>query len=835
MSQSPHWIACGLSRRPLRAWVIATLCLVTSGGVSAAEPAETATRPADPPVIPEFSVYPPEILLDSARDGQSFVAVMTRDDGVTLDISDRVEWSIAGANVAAIQGQSLVPVADGAAELVANYNGATRKVPVKVANATTRFPISFEKDVMPVLTRSGCNTGSCHGAARGKDGFRISLFGFDPAGDYHRITREIGVRRINLAIPEESLFLKKSLGTVPHSGGKRFEADSEYHAVMLEWLRDGAPADPADKKPPAVTSVAIYPEQAVLEGADAKQRFVAVATYADGTTRDVTRLAAFSTNNPTTASIDDAGNVTAGARGEAYVMARFDTHTVGSQVLVLPANLEYTAPAITGNYIDELVGKKLQQLRILPSPICSDDEFLRRTTIDITGLLPTEEEYTRFANDVAPDKRQALVDQLLQRKEFSEIWAMKFAQLLMIKSSNTVSYKSAFLYANWLTDQFARNVPIDEMVRALLGGTGGTFSNPETNFYEVERDTLKTAENVALVVMGIRPQCAQCHNHPFDRWTMNDYYGFAAFFAQVGRKQAEDYREKIVFNRGGGETKHPVTGQNMAPKFLGGDTPDCAGKDRRQVLAQWLTSPENPYFAKSIANRVWAHFTGVGLVDQVDDNRASNPPSNPELFDKLGEKLVEYKFDFRRLVRDICTSEAYQRSTQTNEANQSDTRNYSHALARRIPAESLLDCICQATGSPDKFRGLPLGARAVQIADGTTSTYFLTAFGRSPRVTVCECEATTDPSLSQALHLLNGSSVHNKIIQGGVVKRLLDDEKKSVDEVIQSLYIRCFSRKPTEAELTALKESVAAAPDPRQGLEDTFWAILNSREFVFNH
>ncbi len=813
----------------------ALLLFIAAAPLRAVEPNETSVAPQNPPVIPEFAIYPPQITLDSARDSQSFVATMTRDDGVTLDISDRVEWSIAGNAVASIHGMTLLPVADGTAELIARYNGATRKVNVTTSNAATRFPISFEKDVMPVLTRSGCNTGSCHGAARGKDGFRMSLFGFDPAGDYQRITREIGVRRINLAIPEESLFLKKSLGTVPHSGGKRFAADSPYHDVMLEWLRDGALADPADKKPPAVASVAIYPPQAVLEGSGAKQRFVAVATYADGTTRDVTNLAAFSTNNPTTAQIDDRGNVIAGSRGEAYVMARFDTHTVGSQVLVLPTDLQYTAPEITGNYIDELVGKKLQQLRLEPSPLCSDEEFLRRATIDITGLLPTAAEYAVFMADVAADKRGVLVDQLLQRKEFSEIWAMKFAQLLMIKSSNDVSYKSAFLYANWLTDQFARNVPLDEMVRALLGSSGGTFTNPETNFFEMERDTLKTAENVAQVFMGIRTQCAQCHNHPFDRWTMNDYYGFAAFFAQVSRKSAEDYREKIVFNRFSGETKHPVTGQNMVPKFLGGETPDCRGKDRREVLAQWLTAPGNPYFATSIANRVWAHFTGVGLVDQVDDNRASNPSSNPELFDTLGTKLVEYKFDFRRLVQDICASQAYQRSTATNASNESDLRNYSHATVRRIPAESLLDCLSQATGAMEKFRGLPLGASAVQIADGSTSTYFLTAFGRAPRVTVCDCEATTDPSLSQALHLLNGDSVHRKIQQGGLVNKLVDEEKKSSDEVVRAIYVRCLSRQPSDDELTQLQSAIAAAPEAKQGLEDAFWAILNSREFVFNH
>jgi hypothetical protein len=799
---------------------------------SAATPESTAAK-ADAASKATFAVYPPEISLDSARDFQSFVAVLTREDGVTLDITDSVQWSLGGDAVAKLDGHQLLPLADGKAELVANYLGETQKIAIKVQNAGTKFPISFEKDVIPALTRTGCNTGACHGAARGKDGFQISLFGYDPLGDYQRITREIGVRRINLAVPEDSLLLKKSIGAVTHTGGKRFDANSDYYATILEWLQNGAPAD--SDRPPVAQSVSIYPAQAVLEGAGATQRFVAVAKYSDGTTRDLSRLAGFTTNNPTSAEIDDAGVVTAGARGEAFVMARFDTHTVGSQVLVLPADLKYTAPEVTGNYIDELVGKKLRQVRITPSPICSDEEFLRRVTIDITGLLPTEEEYQTFMADVAPDKREALVNRLLERKEFSEIWAMKFAQLLAIKSSNQVSYKSAFLYASWLTDQFVRNVPLDQMVRELLASTGGTFTTPQTNFYEIERDRLKTAENVAQVFMGIRTQCAQCHNHPFDRWTMDDYYGFAAFFAQIGRKQAEDYREYIVSNRGSGETRHPVSGQNMKPKFLGGEEPDVKGKDRRAVLADWLTAPDNPYFAKSIANRVWAHFTGVGLVDEVDDIRASNPPSNPELFDRLGEKLVEYKFDFRQLVRDICASEAYQRSSTATPDNVSDTRNYSHATVRRLAAESLLDCISQVTTAPDKFRGLPLGARAVQIADGSTSNYFLTSFGRSPRTTVCDCEATTDPSLSQALHLLNGSSVHNKIVQGKVIDKMLKEEKKSVDEVLTTIYIRCLSRKPSDEEMKDLKQTVAEAENEQQGLEDVFWALLNGREFVFNH
>ncbi len=802
--------------------------------ISAATP-ESAIRPTNPPAKPNLSVFPPEVKLNSGRDFQTFVAVMLRDDGITEDATDRIDWSIADESKVRRDGWSLFPVADGKTELIGKYAGTEVRVPIEVTGAANRPAISFEKDVMPVLTRSGCNTGSCHGAARGKDGFRMSLFGFDPVGDYQRVTREIGVRRINLAVPAESLFLKKSIGAVPHTGGKLFDVDSDYYATILEWLNDGAKIDDQKAKPPAVEDLKLYPQQAVIEGTSTTQRFVAVATYSDGTTRDVTRLAAFATNNSSSADIDNLGVVTAGNRGEAFVTARFVTHTVGSQVLALPKDLQYTPQEVTGNYIDELVGKKLRQLRIVPSGQCNDEEFLRRVTIDITGQLPSDDQYNLFLNDVAPDKRSALIDRLLEQKEFSEIWAMKFAQLLMIKSSNQVSYKSAFLYATWLTDKFARNVPVNEMVKDLLTSSGGTFGTPGTNFYEIERDTLKTSENVAQVFMGIRTQCAQCHNHPFDRWTMDDYYGFAAFFSQVGRKQAEDYREQIIYNRFSGEVKHPVSGQNVAPKFLGGEAPKTSGLDRREVLADWLTSGENPYFAPSIANRVWAHFMGVGLVNQVDDIRISNPASNPELFETLGKKLVEYNFDFRRLVRDICNSEAYQRSSATNDSNAHDERNYSHALIRRIPSESLLDCVSMVTESPDKFRGLPIGARAVQIADGSTSNYFLDTFGRSPRATVCECEASTDPSLSQALHLLNGDAVHSKIQRGKTLTRWLNEEKLSAEQVIERIYRRALSRRPTDDERKELLASLPAEGSPAGVLEDIYWAVLNSREFVFNH
>ena len=430
------------------------------------------------------------------------------------------------------------------------------------------------------------------------------------------------------------------------------------------------------------------------------------------------------------------------------------------------------------------------------------------------------------------------------------MWVMKWSELLQIRSTQQVSYKATLLYYNWLKDRVSSNVPVDDMVRELLTSEGGTFTNAATNYYQNEQVTLKVSENVAQVFMGMRIQCAQCHNHPFDRWTMDDYYGFAAFFAQIGRKRSSDPRETVVFDKSKGEMKHPVSGKVMAPKFLGGETPETKGTDRRKVMADWLVSKENPFFTKNLTNIVWAHFLGRGFVDEVDDVRVSNPASNPELLDELARRFADYDYDFKKLVRDICTSRTYQLSTQTNETNKSDVRNFSHAPLRRIRAEVLLDVISQVTETDNKFRGLPRGARAVQIADGNTSNYFLSTFGRAKRETVCSCEVKVDPNLSQALHLINGKSVHEKIIKGKLVRNMRTNGS-SLDEVVDEIYQRCLARRPTEVERKAILAEWQTTKQefldgnksekPKVGqlaitfLEDIFWAVLNSREFVFNH
>ena len=782
--------------------------------------------------VESIRVFPPQVTLLTSKDRQLVVVQAVYADGITRDVSMQATWTFANPALVRRDGVTLWPAADGTTELKIDFGGKSLTVPVKVEKAAEPREISFKLDVMPIFMKAGCNSGSCHGAARGKDGFRLSLFGYDPDGDHFRLARELSGRRLDLAVPQASLAVEKSTGAVPHTGGKRFDPASEMCQNLVGWIAANCPADPPTV--PVCTALDIYPKQAVLDGEGATQQVTVVASYSDGTDRDVTSLALFLSNNDNSASINETGLVTAGKRGEAYVMARFSTHTVGSQYIVLPKGLQFTFPAATPvNYVDELVNEKLKKLRIAPSGLCTDETFLRRIYLDLTGTLPTFDEYTRFMSNADPEKRNKLIDELVARKEFTEIWVGYWAEWLMVRSSNVISYKAMLLYYNWLADQIGRNVPLDKMVQTLLGANGGTFKVPQTNYYQNETDTLKVAENVAQVFMGMRVQCAQCHNHPFDRWTQDDYYSFAAFFSQVGRKGGEDYRETIIFNSGGGEVAHPVGGRVMAPKFLGGGPADVAGKDRRIVMANWLASPQNPYFAQNFANRVWAHFFGIGIIDPVDDVRISNPSSNPELLAELAKRFTATNYDFKQLVRDICRSQAYQRSTERNETNMQDEKNFAHANLRRIKGESLLDCISQVTNTKDKFRGLPVGARAVQIADGNTSTYFLTTFGRATRETVCSCEVKMEPTLSQALHLLNGDTVNNKIQAGGIIDKLIAEKVEPL-AIIERLYITCLARKPTPQEIEGFKPLVASG-EVKKTLDDLFWALLNSREFIFNH
>ena len=785
--------------------------------------------------LAKVEVFPDSVALLHARDRQSMVVQATFSDGVTRDITTEAKYTFANPALVKMADGLITPAADGATELKIEFQDKALTVPVSVKDAVVERPISFKNDVMPVFMRTGCNTGNCHGAARGKDGFRLSLFGFDPDGDHQRITREMAARRVNLALPEESLMVQKSINAVNHTGGELFKKGDPEYETLVRWLTAGVPSDPPEVIKPI--SMEILPRQAVLEGEGSAQRMTVRAKYSDGSMRDVTNLCLFLSNNDTSAKIDRGGRVTAGQRGEAFVMARFATFTVGSQVIVIPKDVPYTWPNVAeSNYVDGLVFAKHKKLRLTPSELCSDEVFMRRVFLDIAGVVPTREESDRFLADANAKKRDKLVDELLGRKEFIEMWVMKFSELLKIRSDGNVkmSYKATLLYFNWLNEKLSKNVPMNEIVRDLLSASGGSFNNPSTNYYQVEQETLKIAENTAQVFMGMRMQCAQCHNHPFDRWTMDDYYSFAAFFSQIGRKSAEDPGERIIFNSGGGEVAHLLGGRAMQPKFLGAEVPDVAGKDRRAVLAEWLASPKNPYFARNLVNLVWAHFLGRGIIEPVDDVRISNPAVNPELLDELAKRFTEYNYDFKKLVADICKSRTYQLSSQPNESNKLDTKNYTRAGIRRIRAEVLLDTISQVTDTKNKFQGLPLGARAVQIADGNVNTYFLTTFGRAKRDTVCSCEVIMEPNLSQALHLLLGDTVNSRVTQGGVVAKQLK-EGRTPEQVVDDLYIRCFSRKPTGEEKADIQKQIEAEPNKQEALDNLFWALLNAKEFVFNH
>lgn len=777
-----------------------------------------------------FEVFPADVNLKFQRDRQTMVVRITEPNGVHRDVTAQAAFSLTDPTKARMEKGVVYPVADGETTLKVEFQGKALTVPVKVEQAKVDQAVSLRLDVMPVLFKADCNR--CHGAARGQDGFRLSLWGFDPDGDHYRLTRELSGRRINLAIPEESMIVTKAVGAAPHTGGKLFEKDSELAKALVRWVEAGAPNDPPDIAKP--TSLEILPKKLVLESPGQNFKITVRAHYSDGTDRDVTNLALFLTSNEGSAKIKD-GLITTGQRGEAFVMARFATFTVGAQVIVIPKDLKFEWPQIEQrNFVDQLVDEKLRNLRITPSPVCDDETFLRRTSIDITGTLPTADDVKKFVADQDPQKRNKKIDEFLQRKEFVDIWALKWSELLQIRTvQNQGYYKPVLLYYDWIHDRLEKNVPINEVARELISSSGSNFENPPVNYYQIETDPLKLAEDTAQSFFGIRIQCAQCHNHPFDRWTMEDYRGFTAFFTQIGRKLGEDPREKVIFNSGSGESRHPVGNIVVPPKFLGGEAPDTKGKDRRQVLADWIASPENPYFPQHIANLVWAQYMGRGIVEPVDDVRISNPASNPELLETLAKKIIEYNYDLRRVVRDICTSRAYQTATRPNETNALDDRNFAKATIRRMRAEVMLDCISQVTETKEKYKGLPSGARAVQIADGKTTNYFLTTFGRRDREVVCAREEV-GPTLSQALHLINGTTVEDKITQGGVIKKLMTSNL-TPREIAGELYLRCFGRMPTEPELIKLEQYWGVTEEQPKAYHDIFWALLNAKEFMFNH
>lgn len=767
-----------------------------------------------PQTASTLKVFPAEVELRGTDERHGLVVQVVDEQGVTKDVTEIAKYRIADPEIISIKGQILAPKKNGTTRLIVEHDGLNSEVTVVVKGVEKSRPLSFRLDVMPVFMKHGCNNGSCHGAAKGKDGFMLSLFGYDPAGDYHRLTRAIVGRRVDLAVPEKSLLLEKVTAAVPHTGGKLFDSNHEDYGTLLQWLKAGAVDDGAET--PIPMGVEVLPSKMVFSGRDQNQRVLVQARYSDGSVRDVTRLSLFMTNNEAIAAIGKEGQVKAGGRGGAFVFARFDKFTVGAEVIVLPTDDAFQWPNPKEvNYIDGLVFDKLKKLHIAPSELSSDEAFLRRVYFDLIGLPPTREEHDQFLADTKTNKRATLIDELIERPEFVDMWAMKWGELLRVRAFNQVPQygrdaKAMFSFAAWIKGQMASNRPLNEFAADLLVGTGSNFKSPPSNLYTAsERMTPeKTAEIIAQVFLGTRIQCAQCHNHPFDRWTLDDYYGFSAFFAGVNLKRGVEGREVLVTNNNAANTvAHPVDGRRMKPKLLGGDTPQVDGQDPRKSLATWLTGVDNAQFSQTMANIIWSHFFGRGIVEPVDDVRISNPPSNKELLEELGKRLVTYGFDKKKLVRDICNSRTYQLSATTNPTNELEESYFSHSYVRRLRAEVLLDAITRITGTEDRFAQSPPGTRAVQIHSGEVTNYFLTTFGRAPRETACSCEVNREANLSQALHLVNGDTITSKINQSKLIPGLIA-EKKSSELIIKELYLRTLGRQPTSAESKRLTDIV---------------------------
>lgn len=716
---------------------------------------------------------------------------------------------------------------------------------------------SFLNEVVPLLTKLGCNQGSCHGKLAGQNGFRLSLRGYAPEWDHGWLTRELSSRRVNLAFPEASLVLRKPLGLVPHRAGVLFRAGSREHAVLLAWIRAGAPGP--SKQDPSLTRLQVLPGSQTLEVGDAVE-LTARAAFSDGSSRDVTWLTRFESNDASILEVEPSGKGRVLRHGETSVRASFLSEV--AVALVTVPRVESVEPALyasRNNFIDDHVFAKLAALRIEPSGDATDAEFIRRATLDSIGRLPTAGEMREFLADGRPDKRSRLAGDLLERPEFVDLWTLDLSDLLQNRKErdhDVRGTKGVRAFHDWLRQQVARNRPWNELARDILTAQGKTTENPAVGYYVVtvgeERhaDRSEAVASVAQAMLGTRIICAKCHNHPLERYTQDDYYHFAAFFSRL-KLERKDSKEGptslLVSMPNSDENKRPVgvsqprTGVFLAPQPLDRKTTKVEpGDDPRVKLADWVTDPSNEYFSGAMVNRIWKRFFGVGLVEPVDDLRESNPPSNPALWKALLLELTSHGYDRKHLVRMILSSRAYQLSSATTPANEGDLRFYSHFYLRRLPAEVLLDALAQATGVPDAFPGYPVGIRALQLPDPTVGSYFLTIFGRSERVTACACERNGEVTIAQLLHMQNGESVVQKINRpGGRLKQLLarssTDPEITDPEIIEELYLASVSRRPEGSEIAEITSQLSAGDDREDVFKDLFWALLNTKEFAFNH
>ncbi|HVX16343.1 MAG TPA: DUF1549 domain-containing protein [Pirellulales bacterium] len=779
-----------------------------------------------------LAVEPSQVTL-SGRDARFNVLVDgQRADGRTIDLTRESRYRSSSPTVVEVSPEGVLFARnDGAADIEITACGQTAVVHCTVSGTGRPIQYNFAGDIVPLLNRFGCNSSGCHGKAEGQNGFKLSVFGFDPAADYRALAMEDRGRRVFPAAADQSLLLRKASGRAPHGGGIRIDPLSREYRIIREWIADGLRfGDAAD---PYVIGIALAPRERLLDFR-ATQQLRVLARYSDGREVDVTSLARFQSNNESLATVDESGLVTAAETpGQVAVMAGFMGQVDLFQALIpRPGPRVKIEQVVESSFIDRHVAAKLEKLNLAPSSPADDATFLRRVYLDTIGTLPTAEEARRFLADTRDDHRQRLVEELLVRPEFADFWALKWSDLLRVDRI-ALGHKGAYSYYRWIRESLAANKPLDRFARELLTAEGPLAESPPGNFYKVVQKPGDMASTLSQVFLGVRISCAECHHHPYDRWSQSDYYGMVDFFAPLSRRPSA--HGEMLIAAAAAETKHPRTGEIVEAHPLGAPTTEPSTGDRRGTLAAWLTSPENPWFARNLANRVWAHFLGRGLVEPVDDMRATNPPSNPELLDALAQHLADHQFDLRALIRAITASRVYQLSSRPNETNERDEQNYSRALLKPLSAEVLLDAVCQTTGVDEKFAGVPEGYRAVQLWDSGVSHYFLKLFGRPVRQTPCECERNTEASVAQVLHFLNSPRIEEKLAhESGRIKRLVA-QNADASELVDELYLTFFSRFPEPEERQLGIEHVVGASDRRQAAEDLAWSMLNSLEFVFNH
>jgi hypothetical protein len=710
-------------------------------------------------------------------------------------------------------------------------------------------PVSFINDVVPVLTKAGCNTGACHAkAGNGQNGFQFSLLGFEPTEDYEHLVREGRGRRLFPAVPEQSLVLLKATGQMPHAGGVRLEPNSEGYKILLDWIRQGASFD--GETASKLESFRVEPGQSSVNPGD-QLELRAVARYMDGRERDVTGLALFESNDRAMAEVNELGQVKIlNVPGKVAVMVRFQGQVaVYNAAVRLGAPVEMVPPA--KNCVDELLFANLKTLGVPPSPVCDDATFLRRVTLDIAGRLPTLKKTQEFLASDAVDKREQAIDDLLRSPEYADYFANKWTALLKNRRDDASDLKSNFAFHAWMRDSLLANKPYDQLVRELLAATGTVIGNPAVAWYKRVKEPKQQLEDVAQLFLGVRMQCAQCHHHPFERWSQDDYYSLSAFFSQVGRKPSNTRGEDLIFHKRGIATATNIkTGVALKPAALGDPIPEISpDEDPRLKLVDWMASKSNPFFAKALVNRYWKHFFQRGLIEPEDDIRDSNPATNPELLAALEQHFIESGFDLKDLVRLITNSNAYQLSSQTNPYNVADRQNYSRYYPRRLQAEMLLDAIDTLTEAQTDFPNLPTGTRAIALPDNSynRASPFLKVFGRPESESVCECERVQSSSLSQSLHLINANDIKSKLAKSGGRAERLAKEDKPTEEKIRELYAVAFSREPRADELAIAVEYVeeprtdaaGMSIDPQKAkqtnFQDLVWALINTKEFLFNH